>query len=52
MSVIPAGEILRVVLQAGERIDTGGPGIDLLSNIVREGVIITFCLRFTPEQGI
>ena len=32
-SVVPTGEILRIVLQAGERIDTGGPGIDLRSCI-------------------
>ena len=52
MSLIPTGEILCVVLQAGERIDTGGPGADLLPDIVGEGVIIAFCLRLTPEQGI
>ena len=51
-SIVPTGEILRVVLQAGERIDAGGPGADLLSDIVREGVIIAFCFRFAPEQGI
>ena len=50
-SVVPTGEILRVVLQAGERIDAGRPGVDLLPDIVGEGVIIAFCLRLAPEQG-
>ena len=48
--IIPTGEALRVVLQAGERIDTGGPGIDLLPDIVGESVIIAFCLRLTLKQ--
>ena len=51
-SIVPTGEILRVVLQAGEGIDAGRPGADLLPDIVGEGVIIAFCLRLTPEQGI
>ena len=51
-SVVPTGEILRIVLQTVERIDTGGPGANLLSDIVGEGVIIAFCLRITLEQGI
>lgn len=44
-SVVPASKILRIVPQAGERIDTGGQGVDLLLDIVGEGVIIAPCLR-------
>ena len=44
-SVVPTGEILRIVLQTGERIDTGGPGADLLPDIVGEGVIIVIIYR-------
>ena len=43
-SIVPTGLILCVVLQAGERIDGGGPGADLLPDIVGEGIIIAFYL--------
>ena len=51
-SIVPTGEILCVVPQTGERIDAGWPGVDLRPDIVGEGVIIAFCIRLAPEQGI
>ena len=52
MSIVPTGEILRIAFQTGKRVDAGGPGIDLLPDIVGEGVIIAFCLRLVPEKDI
>ena len=49
--IILTGEILRVVLQVGERIDAGVPGIDLLPDIVGEGVIIVLAVRSVSETG-
>ena len=51
-SVVPTGEVLCIVLQTVERVDTGRSGVDLLPDIVGEGAIIAFCFRFALERGI
>ena len=49
MSIVPTGEILRIAFQTGERVDTGGPGVDLLPESPQERYLQTWILYSESE---